>query len=123
MFAVQPRSSNSSDEELGAVGVFAGVGHAEPVGAVMLQLEVLIGETVSIDAFAYIEKDKRGDLISFKTTATDRYSVLIYLIVQLTSGSISSGKVSTLDHEVWNDPVEFASLVTKPFLLKMNKRV
>lgn len=54
MFAVQPCSRNSSDEELGTIGVFASVGHAEPARAVMLQLEVFIGEPVSIDALAYI---------------------------------------------------------------------
>lgn len=52
MFAVQPRSTDSGDEELGTVGVLASIGHAEPAGAVMLQLEVLIGETVAIDALS-----------------------------------------------------------------------
>lgn len=36
----------------------------------------------------------------------------------LTSSSISFGKVSTLDHELFDDSVEFASLVTKSFLWK-----
>lgn len=52
MFAVQPGSSDSSDKELGTVGVFASIGHAEPARAIMLQLEVLIGEPVSIDALS-----------------------------------------------------------------------
>lgn len=54
MFAVQPGGHNGGDEELGAVGVFASIGHAEPAGAVVLQLEVLIGETVSVDALAFL---------------------------------------------------------------------
>lgn len=54
MFAVQPWSLNCGDEELGAVGVFASVGHAEPARAVVLQLEVLIWEAVSIDALSFI---------------------------------------------------------------------
>lgn len=53
VFAVQPRGHDGGDEELRAVSVFAGVGHAEPAGGVVLQLEVLIGETVSIDALAW----------------------------------------------------------------------
>lgn len=53
MFAVQPGGHDGGDEELGAVGVLASVGHAEPARAVVLQLEVLIGETVSIDALAF----------------------------------------------------------------------
>lgn len=52
MFAIQPRSHDGSDEELGTVGVLASIGHAEPAGAVMLQLEVLIGEAVAIDALS-----------------------------------------------------------------------
>lgn len=56
MLAVQPWSQNCGDEELGAVGVFASVGHAEPAGAVVLQLEVLVRETVSINALAFKRK-------------------------------------------------------------------
>lgn len=56
MFAIQPWSLDRGDEELGAVGVFAGIGHAEPTRTIMLQLEVLIRETVSIDAFTYIKR-------------------------------------------------------------------
>lgn len=52
MFAVQPRCLDSGDEELGAVGVFTSVGHAEPSWTIMLQLEVLVGETVAVDALA-----------------------------------------------------------------------
>lgn len=58
VFAVQPRCLDCGDEELGTVCVFAGVGHAEPAGAVVLQLEVLVRETVSIDALAFIQKRK-----------------------------------------------------------------
>lgn len=54
VFAIQPGSLNGGDEELGAIGVFASVGHAEPAVAVVLQLEVLIRETVSIDALSFI---------------------------------------------------------------------
>lgn len=35
---------------------------------------------------------------------------------RLTSSAISSGEVSTLDHELLDDSVEFAALVTKSFL-------
>jgi hypothetical protein len=37
-----PAAGNGGDEELGAVGVRASVGHGEETGAVMSQLEVLI---------------------------------------------------------------------------------
>lgn len=47
--AVQPTSLLGGDEELGAVGVWSGVGHRQPPGAVVLQFEVLIGEAFTID--------------------------------------------------------------------------
>lgn len=53
VFAIQPWSLNGGDEELGAIGVFASIGHAEPASAVVLQFEVLVRETVSIDALAF----------------------------------------------------------------------
>lgn len=43
---------------------------------------------------------------------------LTCVFAKLTSSSISFGEVSTLDHELFNDSVELASLVAEPFLLK-----
>jgi len=50
--AVQPRGDNGGDEELRAVGVGAGVGHGQQTGAVVLQLEVLIGKLLAVDGLA-----------------------------------------------------------------------
>ena len=58
MFAIEPGCLDSSDEELRSVGVFAGIRHAQPARAVVLQLEVLVGETVTIDALAWAERDQ-----------------------------------------------------------------
>lgn len=49
MAAVQPRGLFGGDEELRPVGVFARVGHGQPAGAVVLELEVLVGELLAID--------------------------------------------------------------------------
>lgn len=59
MSAIQPRRLNSSDEELRTIGVLASVCHAEPARAGMLQLEVLIWETVAVDALAFMYKRKQ----------------------------------------------------------------
>lgn len=67
MFAVQPWSLDCGNEELGAVGVFASVGHAEPARAVVLQFEVLVREAVSIDALAF----KRNKYLHNLKTAQD----------------------------------------------------
>lgn len=37
------------DEKLTSVGVFSGIGHAQPSGSIMAQLEVLVLETFAID--------------------------------------------------------------------------
>ena len=49
MLAVEPGGLLGGDEELGSVGVLARVGHRQPAGAEMLQLEVLIGELLTVD--------------------------------------------------------------------------
>lgn len=57
MLAIKPRRLYSGNEELGAVGIFASIGHAQPAGTIVLQLEVLIGEAVTIDTLSYVGKN------------------------------------------------------------------
>lgn len=52
VLAVQPWSLNSAEEELRSVGVGASIGHGEDSWAGVLELEVLIGEGLSVDALA-----------------------------------------------------------------------
>lgn len=77
--SVQPAGLLNGDEELRSVGVLAGVGHRQPSSAVVLQLEVLVGEALTVDRAA--------------------------------TGSIATGEVTALDHEVLDDAVELAALV------------
>jgi len=51
MAAIQPLGLYSCDEELGAIGVFASIGHAHPPRTLMLQLEILIRKFVTINTF------------------------------------------------------------------------
>ena len=46
------RSNGSGYEELGTVGVFSRVGHAEYAGLGVFQFEVLIRKLVPIDGFS-----------------------------------------------------------------------
>ena len=52
MAAVEPGGDDGGDEELGAVGIGAGVGHAEEERLAVLELEVLVGEFLAVDGFA-----------------------------------------------------------------------
>lgn len=52
MFLIQPRRLLRRDEELGPVGVGAGVGHADRVGLVVFERREFIGEFGAPDAFA-----------------------------------------------------------------------
>ena len=50
--AIEPGGDDGSDEELGAVGVGAGVGHGEHEGLLVCELEVLVCELLAVDGFA-----------------------------------------------------------------------
>ena len=52
VLAIQPSGLDGADEELGAVGVGAGIGHGEDSGASVLQGEVLISELLAVDGLA-----------------------------------------------------------------------
>jgi hypothetical protein len=52
VLAVEPRGGHGADEELGAVGVGAGVGHGEHPGARVLADELLVGELLAVDGLA-----------------------------------------------------------------------
>ena len=49
VLSVQPGRLLSGDEELRSVGVLAGIGHRQPSGAEVLQLEVLIGKLLTVN--------------------------------------------------------------------------
>lgn len=91
MAVVQPRGFFGGDEKLRSVGVFTSIGHRQPTSAVVLELEVFVGEFFTID-----------------TAATS---------------AVTSGEISSLDHEVFDDSVEFAAFITFAcrFFSKLNE--
>ena len=50
--AIEPAGDDGGDEELGAVGVLAAVGHAQETLAGVLELEVLVRELGAVDGLA-----------------------------------------------------------------------
>ena len=49
MTTIKPRARDSSDEELGAVGVGASVRHRQKSGNSVLEVEVLVGKVTPVD--------------------------------------------------------------------------
>jgi len=80
VLAIQPRGGHGADEELGAVGVRAGVGHGQDARLVVLHLvvQVLVGELHAVDGF--------------------------------TTRTVTGSEVTTLAHEFRNDAVESGAL-------------
>lgn len=52
MVTIEPRARNRCDEELRTVRVGSAVGHRQQTRAVVLQVEVLIRETLTVDRLA-----------------------------------------------------------------------
>jgi hypothetical protein len=49
VLAIEPRGDNGGDEELGSVSARASVGHGQKERSVVTELEVLVGELVTVD--------------------------------------------------------------------------
>ena len=71
--AIQPRSLNSGDKELGAIGVLPSISHTQIARSSVLQLEVFIWEFVPINTLPYTRVD------TF-TSWTLRFYWLAYLL-------------------------------------------
>ena len=52
MAAVEPGGDDGGDEELRAIGIRTGVGHAEVEGLLVGELKVLVRELLAVDGFA-----------------------------------------------------------------------
>jgi len=52
VLAVQPRGDDGCDEELGAVGIWAGIGHGEKTWLGVLDLEVLVLELLAVNGLS-----------------------------------------------------------------------
>lgn len=84
VLAIQPLGDNGGDEELGAVGVWSGVGHGQKSWLGVLLLEVLIGELLTVDG--------------------------------LSTSAVTTGEITSLKHELWDDSVESRASVSETFL-------
>ena len=104
-------SHDSGDEELGAVGVRAGVRHGKDALLGVLELEVLVGELLTIDYSAPSLSDNRPAAQRERGLAEGTG-----LHTGLATGAVALGEVAALDHELLDDTVERRSLVAEALL-------
>jgi len=80
VLAIQPRGRDGAHEELGSVGVRAGVGHGQDTRLVVLHrvVQVLVGELHAVDGF--------------------------------TTRTVTGGEITTLAHEFRDDTVKSGAL-------------
>jgi hypothetical protein len=97
MLSIQPGGFDGGDEKLRTIGVLASISHGQPASSIVRKFEVLVS--------------KPRNLQLFKILLTLNVS-LLFSIDGPTTSSISSCEVSPLKHEVLDDSVELASLVT-----------
>ena len=102
--AVEPGGDDGGDEELGAVGVGAGVGHGQHEGLLVGELEVLVGELLAVDGLA------AGALSSYNVNEMGT------LGCGTGKAYVAASKVSALQHELRDHAVELAALVAVALL-------
>lgn len=102
--AIQPWCHYGGNEELWSIGVFASIGHRQKTRLVVLQWEVFIFKTITVDWFSIRNNNK----ITIYKYAKKREREWI----RLPAGSISIGEITALDHEFFDDTMEFAAFVT-----------
>ena len=85
VLAVKPGGHNGGDEELGPVGVGAGVGHGQEPGLVVLLDEVLVGELGAVDGLT-AGAVPRGEVAALAHELGDDAVELGALVVQGLAG-------------------------------------
>ena len=98
--AIEPAGDDGGDEELGAVGVLAAVGHAQETLASVLELEVLIRELGAVDGLA------AGAIAAGEVTRKELAGPPVW----------TKADIPSLDHELLNDAVEGGALVAEALL-------
>lgn len=90
VFTVEPRSDNGGNEELGTIRVGTSVSHGEQPRLGVLQGEVLIRESGSMER------------VRLRETGGGRKDSLV-AVDRLATRSVTGSEVTTLEHELRND--------------------
>jgi len=93
MLVVQPRGGDGGDEKLGAVGVGSSVGHGQQEWAIMLQLEVLVGELLAPDGLA-ASAVATGKVTTLKhEVGNDTVELAALVVLAIGAALADSGKI------------------------------
>ena len=116
--AIEPAGDGSGDEELGAVGVLAAVGHAHETLAGVLELEVLIGELGAVDGLAASTLSTSVSQICRLQMGlpTSPFVKSLFPTVSWVLKNVYRIDIPSLDHEVLDDTVESRALITEALL-------
>lgn len=100
VLTVQPGARNGGDEELRAVGVGTSIGHRQQTGLVMSLVEVLIGESSTVDGLSS-STIKVGEVTTLKhEVGNDSVEDRVGIAVALLTSSESSEVLSSLGNDV-----------------------
>lgn len=99
VLAVEPRSDDGGDEELGTIGVGTGIGHGKESRSSMLELEVLVGKLCAVDGFAS-GSISCGEIASLEHEVRDDS---VEAAARVTEAMLSSGELSEILGGLWDD--------------------
>jgi hypothetical protein len=103
MLSIEPRSHHRSDEELGSVGVGAGIGHGQEAGFSVQRLEVLVWE-------------EGVRLIAGRSGALRVPTGKFLAVDGLSTSTVVAGEVTTLKHELGDHTVEGGTFIAEAVL-------
>jgi len=121
VLAVQPRSLDRGDEELGTIGVGAGIRHGQNVRAGVLELEVFVGElgavdrlssaTVSISEVSSLKHEVGDDAVESGSLVVQRLALLADTLLAGAQGAeVFNGLGHDVSVEAHDDAAELLAI-------------
>lgn len=118
VLAVQPRGLLGADEELASICVWSSVGHGEDTRASVPIREKLVSihpnevrqvevcKTCSMRSISVVHYSLQGEVLVGELLTVDA----------LAASTVLLGEVTTLEHELWDDAVEWGASVAEALL-------
>ena len=110
VLTIEPRSGDGGDEELRALGVRAGVGHAQVPRLGVLDLEVLVCNENREVKYTIANKPPLHKAVH---TMSSFLTVELAAIDGFSAGAGAVNEITALDHEVRDHSVELGALIVQ----------